>query len=898
MGLFRSEDLYLCKTTMTKDCAYESVKQLGRLGMVSFVDLNINEQVYDLPYAKEVSRCNETLKSIDSILQECERLKLPLKTPASINEYYMAQNGLGQVMQVAEHRMFDCVEKEVQEYDEFLSTQTKSLRSIKSDYQHLQDYRDALLAAAKLLDRQPVNKGKWAYLNRGNTLEKVSERDHEESKEYPSKKKLHEESNNSFQIKIGHLIGTVGTEDCFNFKRLIFRATRGNALIQMEDIKPKKLKPDQTLRSSFVVTFQEGTSIREKLERIIQSFGARLYDYPEQNFSKVIEDLENKMKDTKRLLKDSNRELKNYLIQLNDLESKKMLGGNSPFYGISTLPMYKMFVQIEEQIYRNMNCLRSVDNGNVQYGFVWSTEKAEVIEDELSRKGALLQELQFENIHNHEFETPTLFKTNAFTEQFHSIVETYGIPKYKEVNPSLFTIISFPFLFGVMFGDIGHGGLLFISAAFLCMFGDKVKALKPIFQARYLLLLMGFFSFFCGFMYNDFMSIPIELSHSCFTKGINGYRHNPNCVYPFGIDPKWYVATNELTFMNSFKMKLAVILGVSQMLLGIFLRFFNAHDFCDYVEFIAQFTVLCCWFGYMNVLIIAKWLTHYPDSSRAPAIIASMIDMFLKFGACEKTPIISDKAGTEHIQILLLIISFACIPLMLFLRPILALVAGDHAGHQQPGEIELEHTIGKRGKGYNKFEDEDEYDGFQEEERKFTEENMKDVIEENKDQNFEDMSNKGIKDDEPSEIHNRERHHEQMNSLRKVLKIENHGHSMEELFVHQLIETIEFVLGTVSNTASYLRLWALSLAHSQLADVFYEKTLVMGLEYKSPVMLFILQQLFWVATLGVLMSMDSMECFLHTLRLHWVEFQNKFYKGTGTKFAPLSFKQIAIGNDN
>jgi V-type H+-transporting ATPase subunit a len=264
----------------------------------------------------------------------------------------------------------------------------------------------------------------------------------------------------------------------------------------------------------------------------------------------------------------------------------------------------------------------------------------------------------------------------------------------------------------------------------------------------------------------------------------------------------------------------------------------------------------------MSVLIIGKWLTVYPDTSIAPSIISFMIDMFLKFGEVNKEPIFSDKEGSESLHVWLLSISFLCIPIMLCVRPIHAILTGnmthkpvvkDEPKNEVKNEIVKSKQIGKKLDGFYEFKDEDSEEDKEEEEVKGPEE-VKSPINDKVNEKSSILRSRTIE-----AIENQETQVEALNQLKKVLKVQSHGHSLEELFVHSLIETIEFVLGTVSNTASYLRLWALSLAHSQLADVFYEKTLVMALEMNSSVVLFISQQLFWGATLGVLMSMDSME---------------------------------------
>ena len=100
---------------------------------------------------------------------------------------------------------------------------------------------------------------------------------------------------------------------------------------------------------------------------------------------------------------------------------------------------------------------------------------------------------------------------------FQDIVEAYGVGRYREANPAVFSIVTFPFLFAVMFGDVGHGVLMLLAVSVMIA-NEKRMAAGPMheivamaFGGRYLILLMSLFSIYTGLLYNECFSIPMTI---------------------------------------------------------------------------------------------------------------------------------------------------------------------------------------------------------------------------------------------------------------------------------------------------------------------------------------------------------------------------------------------------
>jgi len=264
-----------------------------------------------------------------------------------------------------------------------------------------------------------------------------------------------------------------------------------------------------------------------------------------------------------------------------------------------------------------------------------------------------------------------------------------------------------------------------------------------------------------------------------------------------------------------------------------------------------------------------KWCTDWRDAKgdvgAPPSLLTTMINLFLKITSPIETEPLNMVlySGQHAVQVVIVLIAVAAVPVMLLVKPLVL-----RSQHKKKVAEEARRLAADHSQGIHHSHDDN-----------------------NNNNHSEGSGLLGEEDGEKKEV--------------KKAASSGGGHGghgdeefeFSEVFVHQIIHTIEFVLGSVSNTASYLRLWALSLAHSELAYVFWSQIMIRIMSMKlgaatAPAMFLAFGP--WAAlTVGVLLIMESLSAFLHALRLHWVEFMNKFYAGDGHSFEPFSYVAIA-----
>ncbi len=118
-----------------------------------------------------------------------------------------------------------------------------------------------------------------------------------------------------------------------------------------------------------------------------------------------------------------------------------------------------------------------------------------------------------EDIYSNELDNlPSLVKTPKMFRPFRRLVDLYGIPNYSEVDPTPVFAFTFSFLFGLMFGDVGHG-IVFVIIGFILIFLSKKPHIKDSFKDfGYIFIWMGVSSVIGGFIYGEFFGHHIIIN--------------------------------------------------------------------------------------------------------------------------------------------------------------------------------------------------------------------------------------------------------------------------------------------------------------------------------------------------------------------------------------------------
>ena len=930
MGLLKGEKIVHKKIRMPSHIP-KAIKILEKIAsledpIIEFIDITENDLEAKKSFAPSIKRCENIEIKLNELEKFANEFNIPIEHYKEYKEFKAALNKDQQKRQVKDNSYFDFVENEILEEYKTICDLYESYNKIKENLiieiqRKITLEKYFSLTAATIIDQNNPHGKRKSSINNNIILNS------KESNKNIINNILNQSMSNASVDSIVRenqyesITGLCFAKDELRMKRMIFRVSHDKVLCTYFDAEfPEEFKPKEPMKI-FVMFCPKIDYLIAKMIKVCDVYNCPRFDVPDNylgnadsyagHVMEILPDISEKILEHKNYLFEAKKSLKSYLEDYILIKKR--------------LQLYKIYFKREKLIYLNLSKCNCGDN--FIDGEIWVLQKNfEKLQNAISSSFDDDSTATFIDLKDYGMDRPTYIEVNDFTYPFQEIVNQYGIPNYHEINPGYFTIITFPFLFGIMFGDIGHGLILLVITLYLFYLANKNRRningainsdelplnnlnnnninildsnddsmLKSFVQYRYFFLLCSIFAIFCGFMYNEFFAIPLNLFGTCYTSEKNGELilekiKGEKCVYPIGLDPSWIGTNNELTFSNSLKMKLSIIVGVLHMMLGIFIRGINnlnkKNMIAFYFEFIPQFLFMGLMFGYLITMIYYKWGTDYDNNTDdASSLLSIMINMAIKLGEIDGEPLFESFLGfsQESINQMILVFCILLVPVMLFVKPI---------------QFYLRKSRTK-GISYRK----EEMSLIQNENK--NEDNLN--INEDKEDNFNNEDNANLNNSgdyslslsqesaiKPNELYS------QLYKAQKLKYKEESKTKFQfiELFIGQLIEVIEYVLGTVSNTASYLRLWALSLAHTALSHVFIEKTFIGYIQndqvniVSSVIGVFIYFLVFLLATAFILIFMDAMECVLHTLRLHWVEFQNKFYKGDGYLFEPFSFKNI------
>ncbi|PYI22458.1 putative vacuolar ATPase 98 kDa subunit [Aspergillus japonicus CBS 114.51] len=840
---FRSSDMSLTQLYIANEIGREVVSALGELGQVEFRDLNPDTNAFQRTFTKEIRRLDNVERQLRYFHGQMDKASIPMRSSSEFSDTLAAPMA-SEIDELAERS---------ESLEQRIASLNDSYETLKKREVELTEWRWVLREAGGFFDRA-----------HSHTEEIRQSFDNDEA---PLLRDVEHQGTNGdaqgqqsfLEMNIGFVAGVIPRDRIGAFERILWRTLRGNLYMNQSEIPEAIIDPstnEESHKNVFVI-FAHGKSIIAKIRKISESLGASLYNVDENSELRrdQIHEVNTRLSDVGNVLRNTKNTLDAELTQI-----------------ARSLAAWMIIVKKEKAVYDTLNKFSYDQARKTLIAEAWCPTNSlalikSTLQDVNDRAGLSVPTIVNQIRTNKT--PPTYMRTNKFTEAFQTIVNAYGIPKYSEANPGLYTVVTFPFLFAVMFGDFGHGSLMFLAASAMIFWERKLQKTKldeltyMAFYGRYIMLMMGIFSMYTGLIYNDIFSKSFTIFSSAWKwpediqqgQTVNAVLKGSD-RYPFGLDWNWHGAENSLLFTNSLKMKMSIVLGWTHMTYALCLQYVNARHFKSKVDIFGNFIPGMIFFqsifGYLVLTILYKWSVDWNARGQSPpGLLNMLIFMFLNPGTVEEQLY----PGQAGVQVVLLLLAVIQVPIMLFFKPFYLRWEHNRA-----------RALGYRGLGeqsrVSALEDDGDLDGRAPGGRDSLASDGEGVA----------MIAQDIGDEEHEEF------------------------DFSEIMIHQVIHTIEFCLNCISHTASYLRLWALSLAHQQLSIVLWDMTIGGAFKQESGtirvLMIVVTFYLWFTLTIAILCVMEGTSAMLHSLRLHWVEAMSKHFMGEGLPFSPFSFKTL------